>query len=566
MNGPHLQIIEGKARRDLPIGKTPITVGRHGDNALVLVDTQSSRFHCVIEQSPKGLVLKDLKSRNGTFINSRPVEAPVLLKAGDVIVIGSTRIRVMLPKAAGAVEEVDELEEIEEAELEEISDEIDMGEQPVEVEEIGPVDPLLRLHKVAVSLPDAKMGEADITLLNARNQVVHPGRIPPSRKPGQPPEIVDIIRTLLWVCFRSHASDIHIEPKNDDFQIRTRVDGNMVEVLRLDKALGTKMSAVIKILCELDIAARNVVQEGHFAVRLPDRRVDYRVSFAPAMFGQKLVIRVLDTAGAPQYLWDLEMPQPIFQTVQGAIQKEAGSILVVGPTGSGKTTTLYAVVRSMDSGERNIVTIEDPVEIQIEGVTQIPVTEENTFAALLKSVLRQDPDAILVGEIRDQETARTAMQAAMTGHLVFSTLHSRDTVGALFRLIDLGVEPYLVASGLQVILAQRLVRKLCPACKKAIRPTAQQLERMRSDSDVAKIFEPAGCPRCLGTGFIGRICVFELLNINETIRDVVMRNPNLPDIQRALAESNFVSLQQSGYNLVAEGITSFSEVDRAVGA
>jgi type II secretory ATPase GspE/PulE/Tfp pilus assembly ATPase PilB-like protein len=565
MTGPHLQIIEGKARRDLPIGKEPITVGRHGDNVLVLVDNQSSRFHCVIERTAKGLLLRDLKSRNGTFVNSRPVEAQ-LLKAGDVVVIGSTRIRVMLPKSAGAealdeVEEVDELEEIEEVDLEEITDD----DVQVEVEEVPPTDPLERLQKVATSLPDAKMGEADITLLNARNQVVHPGRVAPRRKPGQAPEIVDILRTLLWVCFRSKTSDIHIEPKNDDFQVRTRVDGTMVEVLRLDKTLGVKLTAVVKILCELDIAARNVVQEGHFAVKLPDRRVDYRVSFAPAMFGQKLVIRVLDTAGAPQYLWDLDMPQPIFQTVQAAIQKEAGSILVVGPTGSGKTTTLYAVVRSMDSGERNIVTIEDPVEIQIEGVTQIPVTEENTFAALLKSVLRQDPDAILVGEIRDQETARTAMQAAMTGHLVFSTLHSRDTVGALFRLIDLGVEPYLVASGLQVILAQRLVRKLCPACKKGIRPTSIQLEKMRSDVEVSKIYEPAGCPRCLGTGFTGRICVFELLNINETIRDVVMRNPNLPDIQRALAEGNFASLQQSGYNLVAEGITSFSEVDKAVG-
>ena len=560
MTGPHLQIIEGQARRDLPIGTDAITVGRHGDNVLVLVDNQSSRFHCVIEPTSKGLRLRDLKSRNGTFVNSRPVESQIL-KGGDVIVIGSTRIRVMLPKAAG---EPEDIEEIEEADLEEIVEELDQVEViPDAVPE--PTDPLDKLHVVATSLPDAKMGEADINLLNSRNQVIHPGRIAAPRKPGQPPEIVDILRKLLWVCFRSHASDIHLEPKNDDYQIRTRVDGTMVEVLRLEKALGVKLSAVIKILCELDIAARNVVQEGHFAVKLPDRRVDYRVSFAPAMFGQKLVIRVLDTAGAPQYLWDLEMPQPIFQTVQAAVQKEAGSILVCGPTGSGKTTTLYAVVRSMDSGERNLVTIEDPVEIQIEGVTQIPVTEENTFATLLKSVLRQDPDAILVGEIRDQETARTAMQAAMTGHLVFSTVHSRDTVGALFRLLDLGVEPYLVGSGLQVILAQRLVRKLCPACKKAIRPTNQQLEKMRAEVEVKKIYEPAGCPRCLGTGYIGRICVFELLNMTDAIRDVVMRNPNLPDLQRALADANFVTLQQSGYNLVAEGITSFSEVDRAVG-
>ncbi len=547
METPQLEISEGVSRRNMPIGSQPITMGRHGDNRLILSDAKASRFHAVIELSPEGLVLRDLDSRNGTLLNNKPVKRS-LLHSADVIVIGSTTIRVVLPEV-----------EVEEAELEEILD-----DEPAAAVAAN-ADPVTKLQATAASLADAGMTESDISLMNARNQVVHPGRIAAPRKPGAAPDIVDILRNLLLVCFRSHASDIHVEPKNDDYQIRTRVDGNMVEVLRLPKEFGIKLTAVVKILCDIDIAQRNIVQEGHFTVKLPDRRVDYRVSFAPAMHGQKLVIRVLDTAGAPQYLWDLEMPQPLFKTVQDAIQKEAGSILVCGPTGSGKTTTLYAVVRSMDSGERNIVTIEDPVEIQIDGVTQIPVTEENTFAALLKSVLRQDPDAILVGEIRDAETARTAMQAAMTGHLVFSTLHSRDTVGALFRLLDLGVEPYLVASGLQVILAQRLVRKLCPSCKKAVRPTSIQANKMAAIGDIKKIFEPVGCPRCLGTGFAGRRCVFELLNMNDSLRDITMRTPQLPEIQRALMDNNFTSLQQSGYTLVAEGITSFTEVDRAVG-
>jgi general secretion pathway protein E len=547
MDTPQLEIIEGSARRKMPIGNQPITIGRHGDNRLVLLDAKSSRFHGVIEPSPQGLMLRDLESSNGTYLNNKPVKQAILAD-GDVIVIGSTKIRVSLPEPEP---------EVVEAELEEIPDEAEA--EPEET------DPVLKLQQTAASLADSGITEADITMLNARNKVVHPGRASIVRKPGQAPDIVDILRNLLLVCFKSRTSDIHIEPKNDDYQIRTRVDGNMVEVLRLEKGLGTKLTAVVKILCDIDIAQRNIVQEGHFTVKLPDRRVDYRVSFAPAVFGQKLVIRVLDAAGAPQYLWDLEMPEPLFKIVQAAIQKEAGSILVCGPTGSGKTTTLYAVVRSMDSGERNIVTIEDPVEIQIEGVTQIPVTEENTFPMLLKSVLRQDPDAILVGEIRDGETARTAMQAAMTGHLVFSTLHSRDTVGALFRLLDLGAEPYLVASGLQVILAQRLVRKLCPACKKPIRATSMQSEKMAAAGDIRKIYEPVGCPRCLGTGFIGRRCVFELLSMSDSLRDITMRSPNLPDIQKALIDTNFTSLQQSGYQLVAEGITSFSEVDRAVG-
>ncbi len=549
MDAPQLEIIEGASKRLMPLGQQPVTVGRHADNRLVLDDVKSSRFHCVIEPTPQGWVVRDLNSSNGTYLNTKTIRKSVL-QSGDVILIGNTRIRVILPEP--------EPEIVEEAELEEIVDDV------VEIEDPN-IDPVTKLQRMAGSLADAGMTETDISLMNARNQVIHPGRVALARKPGAAPDIVDILRNLLLLCFRSRASDIHIEPKSDDCQIRTRVDGNMVEVLRIRKEVGTKLTAVVKILCDIDIAQRNIVQEGHFSVKLPDRRVDYRVSFAPAMHGQKLVVRVLDTAGAPQYLWDLNMAQPMFQIVQDAIQKESGSIIVVGPTGSGKTTTLYAVVRSMDSGERNIVTIEDPVEIQIEGVTQIPVTEDNTFATLLKSVLRQDPDAILVGEIRDAETARTAMQSAMTGHLVFSTLHSKDTVGALFRLIDLGVEPYLVASGLQVLLAQRLVRKLCPACKKPVRPTGNQIERMARWGDVKKIYEPVGCPRCLGTGFAGRQCVFELLNMNDQLREIVMRSPNLPDLQRALIDTNFTSLQESGYRLVADGITSFTEVDRAVG-
>jgi len=542
MDIPELEISEGTSRRRVPVGKRPITIGRHADNQIVIDDERASRFHCVVEMTDQGLRLTDLNSRNGTLLNGNPVKK-VILKTADVVIIGQTTIKIFLPEP-----------EVEEAELEEIVDEA------VQVE----LDPVVHLQKLAASLADRGVQETDINLLNARNQLVHAGRVAQPRKPGAPPDIVDILRNVLLVCFRSRASDIHIEPKNDDYQIRTRVDGNMVELLRVAKEFGSKLTAIVKILCDIDIAQRGTVQEGHFTVKLPDRRVDYRVSFAPAVFGQKLVIRVLDTAGAPQYLWNLEMPKAMFTTVQDAIQNEAGSILVCGPTGSGKTTTLYAVVRSMDSGERNIVTIEDPVEIQIDGVTQIPVTEDNTFSMLLKSVLRQDPDAILVGEIRDGETAKTAMQAAVTGHLVFSTLHSRDTVGALFRLLDLGVEPYLAASGVQVILAQRLVRKLCPACKRAVRATPVQAAKMAAVGDVSRIYEPVGCPQCLGTGFLGRRCVFELLNMNEAMRDIVMRSPNLPDIQRALLDMNFVNLQQNGYALVAEGVSSFNEVERAV--
>ena len=231
----------------------------------------------------------------------------------------------------------------------------------------------------------------------------------------------------------------------------------------------------------------------------------------------------------------------MFEEIQKAMKADSGMVLVCGPTGSGKTSTLYAVIRDIDVSERNVVTIEDPVEIQLDGVTQIPVNEAqgNTFAALLRSVLRQDPDAILVGEVRDPETARIALQAAITGHLVFSTVHSKDTIGTIFRLLDLGVEPYLVASGLQLVLAQRLVRKLCPACKiaDASRRPSSSRAWARPAKACEKIYSPRGCPKCVGTGFVGRRGVFELLKVTDEMREIIMKNPSVAEIQKTLADT-----------------------------
>ena len=257
----------------------------------------------------------------------------------------------------------------------------------------------------------------------------------------------------------------------------------------------------------------------------------------------------------------------MFRTIEKTIKRDAGMLLVCGPTGSGKTSTLYSVLRSIDASERNVVTIEDPVEIQIEGVTQMPVNEDtgNTFAGLLRSTLRQDPDVILVGEIRDAETAKTAVQAAMTGHLVFSTVHARDTMGSLFRLLDLGIEPFLVASGLNLLLAQRLVRTLCPFCKQPTSPTDDQLREMGSKyENLTRIFRPSGCIKCLGTGFAGRRGVFELLVVDDAIRAAISKN-NQTEVQAAVSASRFVSLKMHGYSLVADGQTTFDEVDRVVG-
>jgi type II secretory ATPase GspE/PulE/Tfp pilus assembly ATPase PilB-like protein len=316
------------------------------------------------------------------------------------------------------------------------------------------------------------------------------------------------------------------------------------------------------------VTQKSIVQEGHFSNKVPGRRVDYRVSLAPSVFGQKLVIRVQDTALAPVRISDLNLPQWMLKEVEETMQQDQGMVLVCGPTGSGKTTTLYSLIRSSDTSSRNFVTIEDPVEIQIEGVTQLPVdeVEGKSFSALLRSVLRQDPDAILVGEIRDPETARIAMQAAITGHLVFSTVHTTSTIGTIFRLLDLGVEPYLIAQGLHLVLAQRLVRQLCPYCKKAVKPTAEQLAKMPNNGQgVKQTFIPVGCKRCLSTGFSGRRAFFELLRTTEELRETIVRSPTMGELSKALANTRFEKLQQTGYQLVADGSVSYEEIDRAVG-
>jgi general secretion pathway protein E len=250
--------------------------------------------------------------------------------------------------------------------------------------------------------------------------------------------------------------------------------------------------------------------------------------------------------------------------------QDSGMVLLCGPTGSGKTTTLYALLREIDASVRNVVTIEDPIEYRVEGVTQLPINaaQGNSFSALLRSVLRQDPDVILVGEIRDPETATIALQAATTGHLVLSTVHSRDTTGTLYRLLNLGVEPYMLATGLNLVVAQRLVRQLCPHCKRTAKPTPEQTDRLAGTGarPGQSICTPVGCEKCLQTAYLGRRAAFETLTITDTLRDVVLSSPQIQNIRRAREDTTFVSLQQTIFQMVADGITAFEEVERVVGA
>jgi type II secretory ATPase GspE/PulE/Tfp pilus assembly ATPase PilB-like protein len=433
-------------------------------------------------------------------------------------------------------------------------------------------DPVQQVEALVNSLPDKQFGESDIALVSSRGQLMHPAT-GASPKGGQR-DAVDWLRLLLLLCSRSRATDIHLEPKGNEYTVRTRVDGSMVEICHLSNALGTRLSALVKVVSEIDITQKNTIQEGHFSARVPGgrrgetRRVDYRLSFAPAVFGQKLVMRILDASYAPLSVGALALPDWMRTEVERVIQQDAGMVLVCGPTGSGKTTTLYALVRGSDVTRRNVVTIEDPVEIQLEHVTQIPVDDAQgkSFSNLLRSTLRQDPDVILIGEIRDAETARIAMQAAITGHLVFSTLHTQNTIGTVFRLLDLGAEPYLVSQALHLVLAQRLVRQLCQYCKLPVKPTEEQLARMGPAAQrIDRIFVSRGCPRCLNTGFLGRRAIFELLSVTDEFRELITKTATAAQMQAVIANTKFQRLHESGFQLVAQGLAPFDEIDRAVG-
>jgi type II secretory ATPase GspE/PulE/Tfp pilus assembly ATPase PilB-like protein len=342
----------------------------------------------------------------------------------------------------------------------------------------------------------------------------------------------------------------------------------MVEVCELDAEAAKRLSSLVKVLCDIDMTKKAIVQEGHFSANAPGRRVDYRISFTPSMFGQKLVVRVLDPKNAPQTLRDLELPDWMMLKIRDTVKQDTGMLLVTGPTGSGKTTTLYAGLRQVDASLRNVITIEDPVEYEVAGVTQIPVDEDQgaSFHSLLRSCLRQDPDVIVLGEIRDRDTATTAMQAATTGHLVLSTIHAKDAIGTVFRLLDLGCEPYLVASTLNLVLAQRLVRKLCRHCKEAKRATPEQIRQLgRTVEGISHLYTPAGCPECFGTGYAGRRGLFELLAATDDLRDVILNNPNIADIKKVIELTVFTSLREAGFRLVTEGITSMDEIARVIG-
>jgi len=551
-----LEVNSPRWTRRIELTAEPISVGRHPDNQIVFNDDGLSRKHCVFERKPNGWWIQDLGSRNGTRLNGDKV-ASAVLASGDVVRVGVLEIRFVSPEVAQKQQASGPSKPIgRSAPNAATIDGLGSGTTTYE-------DSIRKVCDGAVSTP---FGESDIALVDARGSVLHAAA---SEDSDAPAESVHIFRLLLLMCFRSRASDLHIEPKADKATIRLRVDGVMVTIVEeLPIIVYRKIVGVVRVLCQFDQSVKNEMLDGHFNVQVRSRRVDYRVSLTPAVHGMKLVLRVLDPANAPSRLHELGMLPWMYEKLRTVCNRDAGLVLACGPTGSGKTTTLYSCLREIDLEQRNAITIEDPVEYQIQGATQIPIDSKqgHTFGGLLRSILRQDPDVILVGEIRDVETANVAMQAAMTGHLVFSTVHARDTIGSVFRLLDLGVEPFLVTNALDIVIAQRLVRLLCPTCRRQVAPTlAQQMKMGKSIEGMATIFEPSGCAYCLDTGYFGRRAIFEVLEMNDMLRDVVLKQPTMQQIREVLRNGLFTSLQGYGFQLVANGITSYDEIERVSG-
>ncbi len=379
------------------------------------------------------------------------------------------------------------------------------------------------------------------------------------------PVVIKIVNLVIMKAIRERASDIHIEPEEEILKIRIRVDGMLHEMTSPPKHLQSALISRIKIMSDLNIAERRVPQDGRFTLKMEGKQVDVRVSCVPTIYGENVVLRLLDASSALLGLEVLGFSKPMLEKFKKLIIRPHGIILVTGPTGSGKTTTLYASLDKINTEEKNIITIEDPVEYKLAGVRQIQVDTkvDLTFANGLRSILRQDPNIIMVGEIRDLETAEIAVQAALTGHLVFSTLHTNDAPGAITRLTDMGVEPFLVSSSLIGILAQRLVRKICPECKEKHTPTKEELKDIGLDaSEKIDFYKGKGCVTCMNTGYKGRISIYELMVPDEKIHNAIIAKAPTDEIRKLALEAGMVTMMQDGIEKVRQGITSVEEVLR----
>ena len=377
--------------------------------------------------------------------------------------------------------------------------------------------------------------------------------------------VIRLVNLLVESAIAAEASVIHIEPFEDTLRVRYRIDGILFDQESPPRRLRDAVTSRIKLMAEMNIAERRLPQDGRIRVSLHGRRVDIRVSTIPTVHGESIVMRLLDRASVFLPLEKLGFGSDTLKHFEALIQRPHGILLVTGPTGSGKTTTLYAALEKINSPDRKILTIEDPVEYQLKGVNQIPVKPKIglSFATGLRHIVRQDPDVILVGEIRDLETVDIAIQAALTGHMVFSTLHTNDAPGAIPRLQDMGAEPYLIASVLEGVLAQRLVRRICQACRTPETPSAADIEALGVEAPPGvTLYRGLGCDECRNTGYRGRTAIYELFTITEDVRSLILRRASSREIRRLAVEAGMTTLRMDGWSRACEGVTTVEEVLR----
>jgi type IV pilus assembly protein PilB len=380
--------------------------------------------------------------------------------------------------------------------------------------------------------------------------------------------VVKLVNGILIRAIQGSASDIHIEPYEQSLRVRYRVDGIMFNAMNLPKKIKDSVTSRLKIMAKLDIAERRLPQDGRIKLRLNKKReIDFRVSVLPCLFGEKTVLRILDKSNLQVDLTKLGFEEEALQDFMSALNKPYGMVLVTGPTGSGKTTTLYSALNYLNKPGINIMTVEDPVEYNFQGINQVQVKEEIglTFASALRSFLRQSPDIIMVGEIRDFETAEIAVKAALTGHLVLSTLHTNDAPSSISRLLNMGIEPFLVSSSVILIMAQRLVRKVCTQCKEEEHIPASALAKMgfsEEEAKTIKYYKGKGCPACNGSGYKGRIALYEIMPVGSEIRELVLEGASADEVKKVAVKLGMKTLRMSGITKIKEGVTSIEEVLR----
>ncbi|MBP1239988.1 type IV pilus assembly protein PilB [Frigoribacterium sp. PvP121] len=381
--------------------------------------------------------------------------------------------------------------------------------------------------------------------------------------------IVRFVNLLVSQAITDHASDIHIEPSETDVRIRYRIDGVLHEMQPAPKAIQNGVISRLKIMSEIDIAERRKPQDGRMSVRHGGRQIDLRVATLPTVWGEKVVMRILDNSNTSMSLRDLNLLERNFDVYAASYSKPYGMILVTGPTGSGKSTTLYTTLNAVARPEINVITVEDPVEYRMRGINQVQVNPKAglTFASALRSILRSDPDVVLLGEIRDHETAQIAIEASLTGHLVLSTLHTNDAPSAITRLTEMGIEPFLVGSAIDCVVAQRLARRLCDRCKQPTNYSPRQLAALKfelRDGEDPTVFQPVGCQQCSNTGYRGRIALHEVMSVSEEIERLAVTRASSAEIGRTAREQGMLTLRQDGWEKAKLGLTSVEEILRVV--